>query len=218
MESTPHLESLLDKVNSSDPDARTEAWLGAAEIGVSAIKPLAAIIAQTAPVVAALAKELAVLDRAVPNDESRERIIAKQAELNRPLEAGRTAKRCLWKIVRHVGRPGASEEKETAARELLGLLSESQPVVVRREVVSMLSEIADDDAVEAIADLLDNEELRDEACDALERIPTKSALAALQTALQTASGDFRISIARSLRARGMEVPDSPSEESRPITE
>jgi len=215
METTPSLDSLLEKVNSNDPDDRTEAWLNAAEIGVPAIKPLAAIIARTAPVVAALAKELAVLERSVPDEETREKIVAKQAELSGPLEAGRTAKRGLWKIVRHVGRPGAGEDKEAAVAELLNLLNESLPVAIRREAVIMLSEIADDMVVEAIADLLDSEELRENACIALERIPTKTALAALQAALETAPDDFKVNIARSLRSRGMEIPDLPTEKLAP---
>jgi hypothetical protein len=211
METTTPLDVLLEKLNSNDPDDRTEAWLSAAEIGVPAIQPLASIMARSAPVVAALAKELAVLERSVPDEETREKIVAKQAELNRPLEASRAAKRGLWKIVRHVGRPGAREEKEAAVAELLNLLNESLSVAIRREAVCMLSEIANETAVDAIADLLDSEELRDDACIALERIPTKTALAALQAALVTAPDDFKVTIARSLRARGMEVPDLPSE-------
>jgi len=185
--------------------------MSATEVGHTAIKPLATIMAQTAPVVAALAKELAILERAGLDEEARNKIAAKQEELNQPLEVGRAAKRALWKIVRHVARPGASREKETAIGLLLDLLAPIEPVPVRREVVAMLSEIGDDQVVNGIADLLDNEELREDARVALERIPTKTALAALQTALETVTGDFRRDIARSLRARGMEVPDSPSE-------
>jgi len=206
------LETLLEKISSADPDERSEAWMSAGEVGTSAIKPLAAIVARTTPVVAALAKELAILERAERDEEARAKIAAKQDELSQPLEAGRAAKRALWKIVRHVGRPGASVEKQAALGELLDLLSAAaQPATISREVIAMLSETGDDQAVDAIADLLDDEELREHARVALERMPTKMALAALQTALETATGDFQISIAQSLRARGMEVPDLPSE-------
>ncbi len=205
------LDTLLEKINSTDPDVRSEAWMAAREVGTEAIKTLAATMAQTAPVVAALGKELAILERAGRDEEARNKIAAKQQELSHPLEVGRAAKRALWKIVRHVGRPGAGEEKEAAIGVLLDLLAPTQPVAVRREAVAMLSEIGDDPVVDVIADLLDNDELREDARVALERMPTKMALAALQTAFETVTGDFRIDIARSLRTRGMEVPDLPSE-------
>lgn len=211
MEETMTLDTLLEKINSTDPDVRGEAWMGARQVGNTAIKPLAAIMARTAPVVAALCKELAILERAGRDEEARNKIAKKQDELSQPLQVGRAAKRALWKIVRHVGRPGAGEEKEAAIGILLDLLASTQPLAIRREVTAMLSEIGDDQVVDAIADLLNNEELREDAREALERMPTKKALAALQTALETVTGDFRIDIARSLRARGMEVPDLPSE-------
>lgn len=211
MDETITLDTLLAKINSTDPDVRAEAWMAARDVGTSAIKPLAAIIAQTSPVVVALGKELAILERAGRDEEARSRIAAKQKELTQPLEVGRAAKRALWKIVRHVGRPGSGEEKDAAIGTLLDLLAPTQPVAVRREAVAMLSEIGDDQVVDAIADLLDSQELREGARVALERMPTKKALAALQTALEMMTGDFRTDIARSLRARGMEVPDLPSE-------
>lgn len=211
MEETMTLDTLLEKINSTDPDVRDEAWMAAREVGVPAIKPLAAIMAQTAPVVAALGKEVAILERAGRDELSRDKIAAKQEELRQPLEVGRAAKRALWKIVRHVGRPGAGEEKEEAIRILLDLLAPTQPIAIRRDAVSMLSEIGDDQAVDAIADLLDNEELREDARVSLERMPTKTALAALQMAFETATDDFKADIARSLRARGMAVPELPSE-------
>jgi hypothetical protein len=37
------LESLLQKIQSNDPNARTEGWLSAGEVGAPALKPLAAL-------------------------------------------------------------------------------------------------------------------------------------------------------------------------------
>ena len=200
-------DALLEKISSPDAETRNEGWLGAAEAGVAAIKPLAAVLAQTAPVVAALARELAVLERSGLDDALRARIVAKQQELSQPMEVSRAARRSLWKIVRHAARPGAAKERDAAVAELGDLVRPTEPLVVRREAVAMLAELPTDEAVEALAELLDDEDLRDEACKALERIPTKKALAVLQDALDTVSRDFRPSIARSLRARGMDLPE-----------
>ena len=57
------------------------------------------------------------------------------------LEVARAAKRALWKIVRHTGRPRANKERRAVETELTGLLGKGQPISVRREVLWMLSEI-----------------------------------------------------------------------------
>lgn len=126
------------------------------------------------------------------------------------LEVSRAAKRAMWKIVRHVGRPGADAEKEPVVVELAKLLGNRQPVPVRREVLWMLSELADARrVVRRVARLLRNEELRDDARAVLERIPGEASLTALQRALENAPADFKPNLAQSLRARGVEVPDIP---------
>ena len=50
----------------------------------------------------------------------------------------------------------------------------------------------------------------------LQRIPGEKSLAALKAGLESAPADFKINIAESLRARGMEVPGLPSEKLRPV--
>jgi len=70
------------------------------------------------------------------------------------LEVARAAKRALWKIVRHTGRPGADKQKQAVADSLAGLLGGEVPVAIRREVLWMLSEIGDKKAIEPIAKLL----------------------------------------------------------------
>ena len=124
---------------------------------------------------------------------------------DKELEVARAAKRGLWKVVRHAGRPGAGSERKTVNAELVGLLSDDQPVSVRREVLWMLSEIGRRKCVEAIAGLLSNRQLREDARMALQRIRSKKALAALKAALQAAPEDFKLNIAQSLRRRGVKV-------------
>lgn len=124
---------------------------------------------------------------------------------NKEPEVARAAKRGLWKIVRHVGRSGADDERKTVVAELLGLLGDGQAVPVRREVLWMLSEIGGNDSVGPIAALLSNKKLREDVRMVLERIGGKKSLAALKAGLKAAPEDFKPNIAQSLRARGVKV-------------
>lgn len=122
------------------------------------------------------------------------------------VEVARAAKRALWNLVRAVGKPGADAERKAAATALLALLAAGQPVGVQREVVWMLSEIAGDEAVEAVAALLTNKDLREDARLVLQRLPGDKSLGALKSALTAAAEDFKPNLAVSLKARGVEVP------------
>jgi hypothetical protein len=121
------------------------------------------------------------------------------------LEVARAAKRGLWEIVRHAGRPGADDEKNAVTTELINLLGNDKSVPVRRQVLRMLSEIGSDELVDPIASLLSNTELREDARMSLERIPGKKTIAALEIALKKAPEDFKPNIAQSLRQRGVKV-------------
>ena len=125
------------------------------------------------------------------------------------LEVARAAKRALWKIVRHTGRPGANKERRAVEAELTGLLGKDQPVAVGAEVLWMLSEIGARNSIKPIARLLRNENLREDARMALERIPTKRAETCLKAGLEAAPEDFKPNIAQSLRNRGEEVAGYP---------
>jgi HEAT repeat protein len=127
------------------------------------------------------------------------------------LEVARAAKRALWKIVRDAGRPGADKQKQSVETELIGLLGDSQPVSIRREVLWMLSEIGGRNSIKPIAELMTNVELREDARMAIERIPTKGAVAALKAGFEAAPEDFKPNIAQSLRKRGQEAEGYPSQ-------
>lgn len=131
--------------------------------------------------------------------------------LNHPdFEVVRAAKRALWKIVRHAGRPKADAERKAVEAELIRLLEQGNPDV-RREWVWMLSEIGTNASVQPLARLLHDPNLREDARAALQRIPTRQALAALKAALKTVPEDYRPAVAVSLRARGLTVKDYPSQ-------
>ncbi|MHC4434034.1 MAG: HEAT repeat domain-containing protein [Planctomycetota bacterium] len=125
------------------------------------------------------------------------------------LEVARAAKRAMWKIVRHVGRPGARNAKTAVVGKLCGLLGADQPVSVRREVLWMLSEIGGMRAIRPIAELLSDEHLREDARMALERIPIQRAVQALKAGVEIAPEDFKPNLAQSLRKRGVKVEGYP---------
>jgi hypothetical protein len=121
------------------------------------------------------------------------------------LEVARAAKRALWRIVRHVGRPGGGKEREAVLAELPALLGDAWPDALRREILWMLAEIGGDACVPKVAALLANAELQDDARCALQQIPGAASLAALKEALGKAADDFKPALAQSLRIRGVEV-------------
>ncbi|MHC4647514.1 MAG: HEAT repeat domain-containing protein [Planctomycetota bacterium] len=163
------VDELVAGIRDKDDQVRTEAWLGAGQVGAAAVGPLAKVMT------------------------------------DKDMEVARAAKRGLWKIVRHAGRPGAGEEKKAVSAELVGLLADDQPAPVQREVLWMLSEIGGRKHVDAIAALLSNSQLREDARMALQRLGSKKAVAALKKALDTAPEDFKLNIAQSLRQRGVKV-------------
>jgi HEAT repeat protein len=130
-------------------------------------------------------------------------------------EIARAAKRALWKVVRHAGRPKADQARKAVETELLALLN-TAVLRVRREVVWMLSEIGEAAAVSALAKLLVEVEIREDARCALERIPRPQAVRALEQAFKTAPEDFRPALTNSLRLRGRTVPGYPTRKLSPM--
>jgi HEAT repeat protein len=134
------------------------------------------------------------------------------------LEVARAAKRGLWQIVRYTARPGANREKRAVETELIELLDDEQPVAVGAEVLWMLSEIGTRRSVKPIAQLMRNEELREDARMALERIGTTWAVVALKAAFEAVPEDFKPNIAQSLRKRGEQVDGYPCQKLVPTKE
>lgn len=125
------------------------------------------------------------------------------------LEVARAAQRAIQNIVYNAGRPGAENEAKAVAAELLTLLDEAQPLQLRRDVLWMTWQIADEEAVESVAALLTDDDLSEDARMALERLPGKRATAALLTALDEAADADKPALAHSLRVRGIEIPNVP---------
>ncbi len=125
-------------------------------------------------------------------------------------ETARAARRGLWVIVRHAGRPGSDREARAVAQELSALLVR-HPLAVRREALWMLSEIGEDAAVAPMAALLTDPELRTPALGALLRLPGNKVTAALQSAWARAPEDFKFALADALRKRGAKIAGYPSQ-------
>jgi HEAT repeat protein len=199
MQAKPDVKKLLDALRSPDEKVRTEAWLGAGDLGARAVQPLANLTA---------AMEAKV--------EDLQREGAKKEDIGYALEVGRAAKRAIWKIVRTAGAPGAQGARTQTVKRLLGLLDDKQPVALRREALWMISEIAEGvEAADPVAALLKNNELREDARMALERIPGDETLAALKAAFDQAPEDFKYNLAQSLRKRGVKVKGYPCQKLKP---
>jgi hypothetical protein len=125
-------------------------------------------------------------------------------------ETRRAAKRALDYVVHHAGRPGAAKEARAVETELLASLAAATAAQQKRELIWLVSEIGDADSVKALADLMANADVREDARCALERIPGRASLRALRRALRTVPEDFRPAVADSLRHRGDKVPEYPS--------
>lgn len=121
----------------------------------------------------------------------------------------RRATRALWAVVRRAGRLGADADRAGACGALLTLLHDARAEALRRDALAMLGELAGAAEVPAIAALLDDAAVREDARMALENIPEDAARAALEDALARADDAFKPAIAQSLRARGVATPDFP---------
>ena len=126
-------------------------------------------------------------------------------------EVALAAKRALAQIVHDAGRPGAEAQKKAVIAQLLLLLGDDRPAAVRREVLWLISEVGGDESVDAVAALLANTELREDARCVLQRIPGDKPLAALRAGLETLPAEFRPAVAESLRARGVPVSGYPDQ-------
>ena len=130
---------------------------------------------------------------------------------NPDFELARAAKRALQRIVRHANRPGADKERVAVVKELLPFADKKHPLNARRDVLWMLGEIASDEAISVIANILTEEDLREDARMTLERIPGNASLKALQKGLKSVPEKFKYNMASSLRARGVPVKEYPSQ-------
>lgn len=115
--------------------------------------------------------------------------------------AAKAALEALRRVAHHCARPRSGNERQTAARELTKLTGASFPRSVRREALHLLGLVGRAESVGAIAALLEDADVREDARLALERIPDAAAERAIRRAAEKAHGDFRSALDLSLSAR-----------------
>ena len=125
------------------------------------------------------------------------------------IEIARAARHAIENIVHHAGRPGAAAEARAVETELISVLKAEFPSI-RRMALWMLSEIGGDNAVQPVAAILADPQLRDDARCVLQRIPGENSMKALNNALATMPEEFKFAIAESPRKRGQTVNGYPS--------
>ncbi|HNR98037.1 MAG TPA: hypothetical protein PKX48_01435 [Planctomycetota bacterium] len=131
-------------------------------------------------------------------------------------DAARAAVRALRRLASAAGRPGADDDRAAVVWALTPYLAKDKPRELRREVLWLLADLAGGETVGAVAALLGEPELREDARMALERIPGEESLAALRAAFAGAPEDFKPNVAHSLRRRGVAVEGYPSARLVPV--
>jgi len=115
--------------------------------------------------------------------------------------AARASVEALRRVVHHCARPGARQERATAAKELLKLTVASLPRPVRVEALYLLGFVASASHAAALGALLNDTAVREEALLALERVPGAPVDRVLRTRLTRAAPELRPAIRQTLEAR-----------------
>jgi HEAT repeat protein len=103
-----------------------------------------------------------------------------------------------------VGKDPGSPNRAAVVKGLLDIASPAYSLPVRVHALRLLSNIAAEDAVPMIAELLKSPELREEAIYAIERIPGAASERALLSAYEPAAADFKPRVLAALGHRRVE--------------
>jgi aconitase B len=117
---------------------------------------------------------------------------------------GKAGKLALQNVVNYAGRPGAEDEAKAIAKELMQVAADpSNPRMIRADALYFIGTIGGSAEIPGLAKLLQDRVIREEARQALERIPGDESLAALKTAATTGATDFHRNIQQSLYNRAL---------------
>jgi HEAT repeat protein len=100
-----------------------------------------------------------------------------------------------------VGKDPAAPKRAGVVKGLIDLTGASYALDVRAHALRLLSGVASDDAIPAIAKLMTSPDLREEAIYCLERIPTAPAIVAIAASYAGAKDDFKPRILAALGHR-----------------
>ncbi len=107
-------------------------------------------------------------------------------------------------LAHHSARPGAYEEAESMASELLKIAESSDyPMLIRAQSLNLIGCISPAQLVPRIAKLLATDELREEARMAIERIPGNPSTHALKAGLRSTPESFHKNLQQSLHNRSL---------------
>ncbi|HEY3443014.1 MAG TPA: hypothetical protein VGK29_19800 [Paludibaculum sp.] len=113
----------------------------------------------------------------------------------------KAAREALTTLTHAVGKDPAAPNRAGVVKGLIELTGASYALDVRAHALRLLSGIAGDDAIPAIAKHMTSPELREEAIYCLERIPTAGAIAAIAASYAGAKDDFKPRILAALGHR-----------------
>lgn len=113
----------------------------------------------------------------------------------------KAAREALTTMTHAVGKDPAAPNRAGVVKGLLELTGASYALDVRAHALRLLSGVAGDDAIPAIAKLMPSAELREEAIYCLERIPTQAAIAAITASYPGAAAEFKPRILAALGHR-----------------
>jgi len=117
---------------------------------------------------------------------------------------GKAGKLALQNVVNYAGRPGAEAQAKAVAKELMEVASDHQnPRMVRTDALYFIGTIGGSAEIPGLIKLLEDRVVREDARQALERIPGDESLAALKSAAATVQADFRKNIQQSLHNRAL---------------
>ena len=117
---------------------------------------------------------------------------------------GKAGKLALQNVVNYAGKPGSEDDAKAVAKELMSVASDAHnPRMVRADALYFIGTIGSTEQIPGLTKLLSDRVVREEARQALERIPGDESLAALKTAVTTVQADFRKNIQQSLHNRGL---------------
>ena len=113
----------------------------------------------------------------------------------------KAALEALSTLTHSVGKETGGEKRRAVVKELLALVNPPAATAVRRHACRLLSNIAGEDSVAAVAKLLADADMREEAAFCLERIPGNASIRALIDAYPDAAEDFKPRILHALGHR-----------------
>lgn len=131
--------------------------------------------------------------------------LSKLIDLNDNPGVAKAAREAIITITHSVGKDTAHPKRAAVNKELLAIAtSDSASNAARTHCLRLLSNIAPEESVPALAKLLNNAGLQEEAIYAIERIPGPASNKALIAAYRTAKDDFKPRILAALGHRRSE--------------